>query len=362
MEGLTRAQLHAVADKGFVGGCRLAAQYLVAAVSCVCEEGVSDMAHVGAYLMGASCLEAAFEEGDGSVAFEDVPVCDCGLAGVATVGVDGHAEAVLGVTGYVAAYGALVLGERSPYEGVVCAVCGVVEELLAEVGLGLGGLGYDEEAAGILVYTVDETYLGVAGVVARIVPEVPGEGIDEGAGIIAASGVYDHAGRLVDDEEDVVLVGDVQGDVLGDYVPFTAWPVEHEGDGVSGLDLVVASDGDAVGLYVACLGGFLYAVAAGITKVVHEETVDTDGVLAAVGNDAAVFVELAGKGLWHELVVGDVVEVLCIVVFYHSQSSVSIMSKCCASAALSSAMSSSSGSVLPTTRIRGASTGILSPL
>jgi hypothetical protein len=133
VQGLAWAELHAVADKGFVGCSWLASQDLVTAVSFVGKQGVSDVAHVCSYLVGTACFQSAFYQSDGTVSFQNVPVCNGRFACLASVGEYCHAQAVLGVTSYVAAYGAVIFGKGSPYEGVVCPVGGVVEELLAQV-------------------------------------------------------------------------------------------------------------------------------------------------------------------------------------------------------------------------------------
>ena len=124
---------------------------------------------------------------------------------------------------------------------------------------------------------------------------MPCEGIDECSAEIAASGVYYHSCGFVDDEQDVIFIDDVEGYVLGDYLPVSLRPVEHEGYDVPSLDLVVAFYGFAVGLDEACLGGLLYAVAAGVPEVVHEKAVDAHGILSAIGNDATMFVQPGGE-------------------------------------------------------------------
>ena len=139
---------------------------------------------------------------------------------------------------------------------------GVVdEELLAEGGLCLGCLGDDEQAAGVLVYAVDESYLGTVGVEVGHVAHVPCHGIDESAVEIACSGMHHHAGWLVDDHEDVVLIDDVEGYVFGVDGAVVLGNVEHEGDDVARAHLVVALDGTAADLYVARFGSRLNAVA-----------------------------------------------------------------------------------------------------
>ena len=63
VEHLARTELEAVVDELAVLGCIGPFEYLVASVSLIAEKGVAEMAHVGAYLVGASCLEHTFDKG-----------------------------------------------------------------------------------------------------------------------------------------------------------------------------------------------------------------------------------------------------------------------------------------------------------
>ena len=222
---------------------------------------MADMLHVGSYLMGAAGFETAFDEGDVAELLDDAPVGDGILAYAGVGGGDGHAEAVLGVAGDVALDASLVGVEVAPDEAVVDAVGVVDEELLAETGLRFRCLGDDEQTAGVLVYAVDESYLGTVGVEGGYVAHVPCHGIDEGAAEVACSGMHHHASGLVDDHEDVVLIDNVEGYVFGVDGAVVLGNVEHEGDDVARAHLVVALDGTAADLYVARFGSRLNAVA-----------------------------------------------------------------------------------------------------
>ena len=61
---LAWAQCEAVLDKLLVARELISPQDLVASVACVSEERVPDVAHVGADLVRASCLESAFDPAD----------------------------------------------------------------------------------------------------------------------------------------------------------------------------------------------------------------------------------------------------------------------------------------------------------
>ena len=51
------------------------------------------------------------------------------------------------------------------------------------MGLGIGGLGYDEETRSVLVDAMDKSEARIGDVVVGVVAEMPGEGIDKGAGV-----------------------------------------------------------------------------------------------------------------------------------------------------------------------------------
>lgn len=133
-------------------------QYLVAAVALVVEEDVADVLHVHAYLVGASGFEDALDEGDVAEAFEYAVVGD-GMLSFA-IGQDSHLHAVARVAADVARDGSFVLFDVAPHQGTVAALRSLMEELVAQVGLGVGGLGDDEQAGGVLVDAMDETTWG----------------------------------------------------------------------------------------------------------------------------------------------------------------------------------------------------------
>ena len=64
VQGLAWAYLKAVIDKGFITAAALASQNLCSSVCLVTKKGVTDVFHVGSYLVGAACLKATLDEGD----------------------------------------------------------------------------------------------------------------------------------------------------------------------------------------------------------------------------------------------------------------------------------------------------------
>ena len=250
------------------------------------------MLHVGTYLMCTAGFQTALHQRYGTEALQNSPVGDGMFADVAVLGKYSHAQAVLWVTADVACDSSLVLSEWTPYESVVQTSCGVVEKLLAERSLCLWGLCHNQQAACILVYSVYKPYLRVVGVVSRIVLQMPCQSIYQRAAEVSASRVYHHTGGFVDEQKLVVLIHHIQGNVFWYYLPITFGSVEHQRDDVAGLYLVVALYRFAVGHNVAGFGCLLYAVAACVAQMVHQELVHTDGVLTAVCHHTAMLVEL----------------------------------------------------------------------
>ena len=209
MQGLPWAEFHAISDECLVGRGLLATQNLVATIALVGKERMPRVLHVRPYLMGASCLQTAFHQRYGTEAFKHAPMGHGMLARVASLGEYSHTQAVLRVASYVASYGTFVLCEGAPHQCVVETACGMVEELLAERGLCLWRLRHHQETACVLVYTVHQAHLGVVGIIARVVLQMPCQCVDQRAAEVSASGMHHQACRLVYEQYLVVLVHDV---------------------------------------------------------------------------------------------------------------------------------------------------------
>ena len=269
VERLPGAEGEAVVYEGAVGGRGVAAQYLIAAIAFVVEERVTDVPHVDAYLMGAPRLEAAFHQGDVSETFQYPIVRDGWLAHLALRREAGHPQAILWVASDVALDATFVLRETSPHERIILSSGSLDEELVAQVSLGLGRLGDDEQAARILVDAVDESHVGIIGVKVWVVAQVPCQRIDQRAAVVAASRVYHQSGWLIDDHQLVIFVGDVEWDILGHNLPVALGAFEHEGHHLEWLHLVVALHRPSVHADASCLGRLLNAVAAGVAQMIH---------------------------------------------------------------------------------------------
>lgn len=76
------------------------------------------------------------------------------------VGKDGHLHAVSGITADIADNGPFILFHISPDQRPVTAFCRLVEELVAEIRLGIRSLGYHQQAGGVLVDAVTSPTCG----------------------------------------------------------------------------------------------------------------------------------------------------------------------------------------------------------
>ena len=294
MEGLAGAEGEAVLDELFILGVDGALADFGAAVALVVEEGMTGHGHVDADLVRPTGLELAFDDRNVAVALEYAVVRDgpFALLGVVVVA---EAQAVVGVAADVAGEGAAILDDIAPYDGDVFPFNGMDEELFGEFQLGLVVLGDHEEAARVLVDAVHEhTHpLVGTGLVGGLGPaEMEGQGVDEGAAIVAVAGVDHHAGGFVDHQQVLVLIDDVEGNVLGEDLHAAALVGHHEADDVAGTDDRVGLGEFVIDEDIAHLDGELDAVAGGVLGMGGDVFVDPDGGLPLVGDET----EMLEKG------------------------------------------------------------------
>ena len=94
------------------------------------------------------------------------------------LGIDSHLQAVTLITADVADDRAFGFLKPAPDEGAVGAAGRLVEELTCQMRLRFWTLGDDEQAARVLVNTMDETDVGVGGIIEGIILQVVRECID----------------------------------------------------------------------------------------------------------------------------------------------------------------------------------------
>ena len=106
-----------------------------------------------------------------------------------------------------------------------------------------------------------KSYVGVIGIIVRIISQMPGNSVYQCSGVVAASGMYDHSGWLVDDQNVIVFEYDVQRNVLRYDVAFVLGPSHEDGYLVGRFDLITAFDRFAVDAYPTGFSRFLQSVA-----------------------------------------------------------------------------------------------------
>ena len=266
---------------------------MVAPIALIVEQGVANVLHVHTYLVCAARFEHTLHKGYVAIALQHLIVCH-GMLAYARRGVEhGHLHAVARVTRYVALNAALVISQVAPHQGIVAAACGLVEKLQPQFGLGIGCFGHHKQPRRVLVNAVHQPHRRVVGVVLGVVLQVPGYGVDKGAGVIATTRMYHQSGGFVYHEQFAILVYDVERNVLRLNLVFVTRTVEQQGYHVEWFYTVVALYRFVVDVYKASLGSSLYAVARGVLQVVEQEFVHAQQLLAFVGHYAIMLVELA---------------------------------------------------------------------
>ena len=131
MESLTWAELEAILYESLIAAAALTSQNLCSTVCLVHEERMADVFHVGTYLVGSACLQDALHEGGIAESLQHLVVGNGSLAN-ATIRVEHlHAEAILRVATDIALDASLILHDIAPYQSIVTAMGGLIEELLA---------------------------------------------------------------------------------------------------------------------------------------------------------------------------------------------------------------------------------------
>ena len=254
VQRLAWAYLKAVIDKGFITAAALASEYLCSSVCLVTKKGMTDVFHVGSYLVGAACLKATLDEGDIAEFLYHLPMGDSIFSDARIGRCYCHTQAIAWVAGDVSLDASFIVLKMSPYEAVIDAMGIVYEELLSEGCLCLWCLCYDKESAGVFVDAMYESYLWAVGIEGGHVTHVPRYGIDEGAREVSGSRMYHHTGWLIDDHEGIVFIDDIEGYVFWIDGAVMLWYVEHEGDDIIRAHLIVALDWFAIDLDVSCIG------------------------------------------------------------------------------------------------------------
>lgn len=183
-----------------------------AAIEGITQHGVAFRGHVNANLVGSSGGERALEKCRPVAPAAPSPVAgksrlaarhdDCHALAVAGVAPDGAGD----VTGW--------RKQAPPDKGDVLPGDAAGGERRRESDVGLVGLGNDHQTAGILVEAVNDAGACLSADAGKGVPAVGQQCMDEGSTGMTGARVDHESGRLVDDEQVLVLMDDDQRNVF----------------------------------------------------------------------------------------------------------------------------------------------------
>ena len=107
-----------------MGAALRSAQYAIAAITFVIEERVSQVSHVGTYLMGAAGLEHTLHQRNIAKAFQHLVVSNGMFADVGIGRKHRHLHAVFGMATNVSFDASALFLKVAPYQCIVSAACG----------------------------------------------------------------------------------------------------------------------------------------------------------------------------------------------------------------------------------------------
>src|SRR5574344_381415 len=116
------------------------------------------MFHVYSDLVGTSCLEDTFYHCHVPQTFDHF-VMGHSMFALFRVIENGHLKTVFRVAPYIAFNSAFVVIDDAPYQCYITAMGGLMKKLIAQIGLCISSLCYDEQAGCIFVYTMYQPYM-----------------------------------------------------------------------------------------------------------------------------------------------------------------------------------------------------------
>ena len=203
-----------------------------------------------------------------------------------------HAQTVFRVTGYITLQASLVFSEVAPHQRIIATVGSLVEKLQAQLGLGVRGLGNDQQSASVLVNTMYQSHFRVVRVKRRHIAQMPCNGIYQRAVKISRPGMHHQSGGFVYHHQFRVLVDDIERNIFRlDGIVMT-WTVQHQRDDIIRTHLVVALYRTIIHMHESCVGSFLYAVTAGVLQLLKHKLIHAQRQLSLVYDKTKMFIEL----------------------------------------------------------------------
>ena len=136
MQCLPRQELEAILDKLPVSGKNRPFDNTISPIGVIAKKRVPDVLHMHPDLMGPSCFETAFDEGDVSQALHHLEMGDC-LLSMLPFWISIHLLPEALVPSYMGHDSAVVFLEISPYQGKISPPDSMVEKLPGQVIHGL---------------------------------------------------------------------------------------------------------------------------------------------------------------------------------------------------------------------------------
>src|SRR5699024_1617567 len=236
-------------------------------------EGVADIFHMDADLMGAAGLEYAFHQSELIEAFNHIEM----RHRLPAVVHYGHCLALIRVPADRRFDCSFVMGDYTMDQRGISARHGLIHKLIDKGPVRHVVFGHHEQPACILVDPVHYTgpqFAVDAGQVVQLMHQT----VDECAGSVAGGGVHHHAAPLVHNGHMVVFMNDIKTEVFGDDVTFNKLTLVHFHQ-IIRLHLVIRLHSAAVNQYYAFFDTPLHVAAGCIRHDFSKETVDPETVL-----------------------------------------------------------------------------------
>ena len=121
---------------------------------------------------------------------------------------------------------------------------------------------------------------------------MPSNGIDEGAVEITAPRMHNHAGRLVDHHQLVILIDNLQRDILRFDGGVIMRAVEHQSNHIARAYLIITLYRISIHMNETRIGGFLDSVTARMRLMFCQKLVDAYGNLTFIYLDTEVLIQI----------------------------------------------------------------------
>ena len=192
-------------------------------------------------------------------------------------------QAVVGIPADIGVYRPLIFLDIAPDYSIVAALYAMDIELPCQFELRLVILCDQQQARGVLVYSVNQdSHPFILCIRALAYSKMVGQGVDERPLEMAVTRVDDHPGRLVDHQHVVILVDYVQRYILREYFQTSAAVGHYEADYIARTDYVIGFHEFVAYVHIAFPDGQLDAMTGSVLHVLSHVLVYSYGRLPDV--------------------------------------------------------------------------------